>query len=188
MTLFSLDDVTPVIADETDYWVAPQAQVVGAVRLGRAVSVWFGAVIRGDNEWIEIGARTNVQDGAVLHSDPGSPLHIGEDCTVGHRAILHGCTLGDGVLVGMGAIVMNGAVIGHGSVVGAGAVVTEGKQFPERSLIVGCPAKVVRTLSDQTRVDATRDALAYVAKSRRFRERMRALGSIEGNETDLRAS
>jgi carbonic anhydrase/acetyltransferase-like protein (isoleucine patch superfamily) len=177
MTIFALDGVTPCGITEVSCWIAPQAQVIGAVKLANGVSVWFGAVIRGDNEWIEIGARTNVQDGAVLHSDPGSPLRVGEDCTIGHRAILHGCTIGDRVLVGMGAIVMNGAQIGAGSIVGAGAIVTEGKQFPERSLIVGFPAKVLRTLPESSPDETVQNAQAYVAKSSRFREGLRRIDS-----------
>ena len=120
--------------------------VIGKVRLLNSASVWFGAVLRGDNEWIEIGEGSNVQDNSTCHTDRGFPLTIGKNCTVGHNVILHGCTLEDGALVGMGSIVMNGARIGRGSIVGAGSVITEGKEFPEYSLIIGSPARVVRTL------------------------------------------
>src|SRR5436189_17640 len=130
MPLFALGLYRPQLPAADRHWIAPGAQVVGRVTLGAEASVWFNAVIRGDNEVIRIGARTNIQDGAVLHSDEGSPLTIGADCTIGHRAILHGCTIEDGCLIGMGATILNGAVIGRGSLVGANALVTEGKVFP----------------------------------------------------------
>ena len=127
-------------------WIALSAELIGDVHLGEGASVWFGAVIRADNTPIVVGARTNVQEGAMLHSDPGTPCTVGEGCTIGHHAILHGCTLGTHVLVGMGAIVLNRAVIGEGCLIGAGALVTEGKAFPPGSLIVGSPARAVRQL------------------------------------------
>ncbi|MGB0508277.1 MAG: gamma carbonic anhydrase family protein, partial [Pikeienuella sp.] len=148
MTLFALDGVEPVTPEDDDYWVAPGAQVMGNVVLRKGASVWFNAVLRGDNELIEVGVDSNVQDGAVLHTDPGCPLVIGENCTIGHQAILHGCTIGDGALIGMGATILNGAVIGPGCLVGANALVTEGKEFPAASLIVGSPAKAVRQLDE----------------------------------------
>lgn len=147
-------------------WVAPSADVIGDVVLGEDVSVWFGAVIRGDNTTIPIGARSNVQEGAMLHSDPGSPLTVGEDCTIGHHAILHGCTIGDRVLIGMGATVLNNAVIPDDCLVGAGALVTEGKTFPPRSLIVGSPAKAVRELSDAAVAGLRMSAAHYVENGR----------------------
>jgi carbonic anhydrase/acetyltransferase-like protein (isoleucine patch superfamily) len=147
-------------------WVAPSADVVGDVVLGEDVSVWFGAVIRGDNTTIPIGARSNIQEGAMLHSDPGSPLTVGEDCTIGHHAILHGCTIGNRVLIGMGATVLNGAVIGEDSIVGANALVTEGKTFPPRSLIVGAPARAVRELDDRAVAGLKVSALHYVENGR----------------------
>ena len=147
-------------------WVAPSADVIGDVVLAEDVSVWFGAVIRGDNTTIPIGARSNVQEGAMLHSDPGSPLSVGEDCTIGHHAILHGCTIGDRVLIGMGAIVLNNAVIADDCIVGAGALVTEGKTFPAGSLIVGSPARAVRQLDDRAIAMLKVSAEHYVANGR----------------------
>jgi carbonic anhydrase/acetyltransferase-like protein (isoleucine patch superfamily) len=141
-----------------------------------SASVWFGAVLRGDNEWIEIGENSNVQDNSTCHTDRGFPLTIGKDCTVGHNVILHGCTLEDGALVGMGSIVMNGARIGRGSIVGAGAVITEGKQFPEHSLIIGAPARVIRTL-DPAQVAAMGSAAKfYVGNGPRFKKGLKKLG------------
>lgn len=170
MPRYALDGVQPRLppADDTVF-IAPGAHVVGAVELGAEVSVWFGAVIRGDNEPIRIGEGTNVQDGAVLHSDPGSPLAIGRNCTIGHRAVVHGCTVGDNTLIGMGAVVLNGARIGHNSLVGAGALVTENKVFPDNSLIVGSPAKAIRTLDEATIEGLRRSAETYRRNARRFR-------------------
>lgn len=147
-------------------WVAPSADVVGDVTLGEDVSVWFRAVIRADNTPIPIGARSNVQEGAMLHSDPGSPLTIGEDVTIGHHAILHGCTIGHRVLIGMGATVLNGAVIADDCLVGAGALVTEGKTFPPGSLIVGSPAKAVRQLDERAIAMLKVSAAHYVENGR----------------------
>lgn len=147
-------------------WVAPSADVIGDVVLGEDVSVWFRAVIRADNTPIPIGPRSNVQEGAMLHSDPGSPLTIGEDVTVGHHAILHGCTIGNRVLIGMGANVLNNAVIADDCLVGAGALVTEGKTFPPGSLIVGSPAKAVRQLDDRAIAMLKVSAAHYVANGR----------------------
>ena len=146
MPIYELDGIAPELPEDGDYWVAPDAHVIGRVKLGSEVGVWFGAVIRGDNEPIVVGARTNIQEGATLHTDPGFPLTIGEGCTIGHQAIVHSCTLGDNVLVGMGATILNGAKIGANSLVGANALVTEGKEFPDGSLIVGTPAKAISQL------------------------------------------
>ena len=144
MAIYELDGQAPDLPADGNYFIAETATVIGKVRLHKSASVWFGAVLRGDNEWIEIGEGSNVQDNSTCHTDLGFPLTIGKNCTVGHNVILHGCTLEDGALVGMGSIVMNGARIGRGSIVGAGAVITEGKQFPEHSLIIGAPARVIR--------------------------------------------
>jgi carbonic anhydrase/acetyltransferase-like protein (isoleucine patch superfamily) len=168
MPLYALDDRTPRFAARGRIWIAPDAHVIGDVVLEEDVSIWFGAVLRGDNEPIVIGARSNVQEGAMLHADPGFPLTVGAEVTVGHHAILHGCTVGAGALIGMGATVLNGARIGAGSLVGANALVTEGKEFPENSLIIGSPAKAVRTL-DNAAVERLRaSAMHYVKNARRF--------------------
>ncbi|MBA4040551.1 MAG: gamma carbonic anhydrase family protein [Sphingobium sp.] len=164
MPRYEIDGKTPLL-DPEGVWIAPSADVIGDVRLGAHASVWFGAVIRGDNTPIIVGARSNVQEGAMLHSDPGAPLTIGEACTIGHHAILHGCTVEDLVLIGMGAIVLNRALIGTGSIVGAGALVTEGKVFPPNSLIVGSPARIARTLDETAQAMLRASADHYVAKS-----------------------
>lgn len=149
MPLFSLDDVRPELPASGNYWIAPDAMLIGKVRLAEGASVWFTAVLRGDNEWIEIGERSNVQDGCVVHTDPGFPVTIGVGCTIGHRAVVHGCTIGDNSLIGMGAVLLNGAKIGKNSIVGAGALVTEGKEFPDNSLIVGAPGRRIRELDEK---------------------------------------
>jgi carbonic anhydrase/acetyltransferase-like protein (isoleucine patch superfamily) len=174
--IFSLDAVQPEFEDASSNWVAPDAVLIGRVRLARDASIWFGAVLRGDNEPIMIGAGSNVQEHTVMHTDIGFPLDVGRGCTIGHRAILHGCTIGDNSLIGMGAIILNGARIGANSLVGAGALVTEGKEFPERSLIVGAPAKAIRTLDDAA-VERLREAAAhYVENARRFRAGLKPVG------------
>ena len=166
MPLYEIGGQRPQIAE--DAWVAPSADLIGDVHLAALTSVWFGAVIRADNTPILIGARTNIQEGAMCHSDPGAPLTIGDDVTVGHHAILHGCTIGNGTLIGMGATILNRAVIGAGSLVGAGALVTEGKSFPPGSLIVGSPARAVRDLSEEQVAGLRASAAGYVEKARRF--------------------
>jgi carbonic anhydrase/acetyltransferase-like protein (isoleucine patch superfamily) len=176
MPIYELDGQAPEFPASGDYFIADTATVIGKVRLHDSASVWFGAVLRGDNEWIEIGENSNVQDNATCHTDPGFPLLIGKNCTVGHNVILHGCTLEDGALVGMGSIVMNGAKIGRGSVVGAGAVITEGKQFPEHSLIIGAPARVIRTL-DAAQVERMGSAArSYVKNGPRYVRGLRKIG------------
>jgi carbonic anhydrase/acetyltransferase-like protein (isoleucine patch superfamily) len=156
MPIYELDGQGPDLPADGNYFIADTATVIGKVRLKSGTSVWFGAVLRGDNEWIELGGGSNIQDNCVCHTDAGFPLTIGKNCTIGHNAILHGCTIEDGALIGMGATVLNGARIGRSSIVGANSVVTTGKQFPENSLILGAPARVIRTLQpDQiTTVDA----------------------------------
>ena len=167
MALYRFNQHSPVLP-EGFYWVADSAQVIGQVVLKAESSIWFGAVLRGDNEPITLGEGSNIQENSVLHTDMGFPLTIGAGCTIGHNAILHGCTIGNNSLVGMGAIVLNGAVIGENCLIGAGALVTEGKQIPDNSLVVGSPAKVVRTL-DADAVAALRlSASHYVENARRF--------------------
>ena len=169
MPLYEIDGMSPQFDDRDSNWIAPDAVLIGDVRIGRNAGVWFGAVIRGDNETITIGEETNVQEHTVMHTDPGFPLSIGRGCTIGHRALLHGCTVGDNSLIGMGAIVLNGARIGRNCLVGAGALVTEGKEFPDNSLIVGSPAKVVRSLDAEAEQRLRDSAAHYVANGRRFR-------------------
>jgi carbonic anhydrase/acetyltransferase-like protein (isoleucine patch superfamily) len=168
MPVHSLDSAAPDLPPAGEFWIAPDAHVIGRVRLGRDVGVWFGAVLRGDNELIDIGARTNIQEHAMLHTDMGSPLSVGEGCTIGHRAILHGCSIGSNSLVGMGAIILNNARIGSNCLVGAGALVTEGKEFPDNSLIVGSPAKAIRTLDEAAEKGLRLSAEGYVRNWRRF--------------------
>jgi carbonic anhydrase/acetyltransferase-like protein (isoleucine patch superfamily) len=168
MPLYEIEGLRPTLPEDGSSWVAPSADLIGDVRLGREVGIWFGAVIRADNTPIVLGDRTNIQEGAMLHSDPGVPLTLGEDCTIGHHAILHGCTIGDRVLVGMGATVLNHAVIGEDSLIGAGALVTEGKSFPPRSLIVGSPARAVRALTDEQVAALKGAAVGYAERQGRF--------------------
>lgn len=166
MPRYAIDGHAPQVPG--DSWIAPSADVIGDVQLGHEVGIWFGAVIRADNTPIVLGDRTNVQEGCMLHSDPGVPLTVGEDCTIGHHAILHGCTIGDRVLIGMGATVLNNAVIGDDCLVGAGALVTEGKTFPPGSLIVGSPAKVVRELSPEAIAALKASAAGYASRQAHF--------------------
>ena len=168
MPLFALDGVAPQFVNRASSFVAHDATLIGKIVVGREASIWFGAVLRGDNEPIVIGDGSNVQEHAVMHTDMGFPLTIGARCTIGHRATLHGCQVGDNCLIGMGAIVLNGAKIGANSIVGAGALVTEGKVFPDNSLIVGAPAKAIRTLDAETAARIRASAEHYVANARRF--------------------
>ena len=174
MPLYEIDGKAPRLAESA--WVAPSADLIGDVVLCEEVSIWFGAVIRADNTMILVGQRSNVQEGAMLHSDPGVPCTIGEDVTIGHHAMLHGCTVGDRSLIGMGATVLNRAVIGEDSLVGACALVTEGKVFPPRSLILGNPARVVRELDDETVATLRKSAAGYVARSRTFATGLKRVG------------
>ena len=166
MTLMRLDDVNPELDPES--WVAANATLIGRVRLGKAASVWFGAVLRGDNDWITVGTRSNVQDGCVLHTDMGYPLDIGADCTIGHLAMLHGCSIGRNSLIGIGAVVLNGARIGQNCLIGAKALITEGKTIPDGSLVKGAPGKVVRPLTDAEIAGLTASAAHYAANWRRY--------------------
>ncbi|WP_247872411.1 gamma carbonic anhydrase family protein [Azospirillum sp. TSO35-2] len=165
--IYDLDDLRPDIADDIA-WIAPDATVIGNVRMQRDSSVWFGAVLRGDNDLIDIGVAANIQDGCMLHTDPGFPLTVGDRCTVGHRAILHGCTIGSGTVVGMGATILNGAVIGRNCMIGANALVTEGKQIPDNSVVMGAPGKTVRTLDEVAQAQLQTLADHYVHNGRRF--------------------
>lgn len=171
--IYALDGIHPSVAG--DVWIAPDANVIGDVRLDAGASVWFGATLRGDTEHIVVGAGSNVQDGCVLHTDRGFPLEIGAEVTVGHGAILHGCTIGDGSLIGMGATVLNGAVIGEGSLIGAGALVTEGKAIPPGSVVMGSPAKVVRELDAAGLAMLRASAEHYRMNAARFRNGLRAV-------------
>lgn len=180
MSIYSLDGVAPEI--DPTAWVAPSADVMGRVRLQAESSVWFGVVLRGDNELIDIGVRSNIQDGVVAHTDIGAPLVVGADCTIGHKAIIHGCTIEEGSLIGMGATILNGARIGAGSLVGASALVTEGKVFPPRSLIVGAPAVVKRTLTEEQVADLLESARRYAENARRFRAGLVARAGAAANE------
>lgn len=159
----SLGDHHPSI--DPRVWVAKSADVIGQVRLEADVSVWFGAVVRGDNDTISVGRGSNLQDGVVVHADPGFPCHIGEHCVIGHRAVLHGCQIGNEVLIGIGAIVLNGAVIPDGCLVGAGALVPEGKVLEPDSLYVGVPARKLRSLTPDDRAKIRRNAEGYVARA-----------------------
>lgn len=176
MPLYALDDRTPTLPADDRYWVAPDANVIGKVILGEDVGIWFGATLRGDNEPIIVGARSNIQEGTVVHTDPGKPVIIGEGCTIGHGAIIHGCTIGSNSLIGMGATVLNGAVIGNNCLVGANALVTEGKIFPDNSLIVGSPAKAVRTLDAEAVEGLKRSAEGYVRNWQRFKRGLKPIG------------
>ena len=175
MPIYSLDGVEPILPADGRYWIAPDAHVIGRVRLGSDVSVWFGSVLRGDNELIDLGERTNVQEGCMFHTDMGFPMTIGAGCTIGHHAILHGCTVAENSLIGMGATVLNGARIGRNCIVGANALVTEGKEFADNSLIVGAPAKAIRTLDDAAAERLRQAALHYVQNFNRFAKGLKRL-------------
>jgi carbonic anhydrase/acetyltransferase-like protein (isoleucine patch superfamily) len=173
MAIYELDGRIPRIADSA--WVADNAQVMGQVVLDEDSSVWFGVTLRGDTETITVGRGSNVQDGSVLHADVGFPLVLGENVTVGHMVMLHGCTIGDGSLIGIGAVVLNGAKIGRHCLVGAGSLVTEGKEFPDGSMILGSPARVVRTLSAEQIEGLRQSAQHYVDNARRYRNGLKCL-------------
>ena len=174
MPLYALDGIAPEI-DEAVAWIAPTTVLVGQVVVKADAGIWFGVVARGDNEPITIGARSNVQENVVLHTDMGFPLTIGAGCTIGHKAMLHGCTIGDNTLIGMGATVLNGAVIGRDCLIGAGALITEGKVIPDGSLVVGVPGKVIRQLDAEAIAGLTRSAEGYVRNARRFAAGLEAI-------------
>ncbi len=170
MSLYALGSITPKV--DADAWIAPGCHVIGDVVVAKAASIWFGSILRGDNECITIGAGSNVQENCVLHTDMGFPLSIGEDCTIGHKAMLHGCVIGDNTLVGMGATVLNGAVIGKKCLIGAGALITEGKTIPDGTLVMGVPGKVVRSLDDAEIGGLQLSARHYQENAARFRRDM----------------
>ncbi len=173
MSLYALGDVTPQVAD--DAWIAPGSHIIGHIVLEAKTSVWFGCTLRGDNERITVGAGSNVQENCVLHTDMGYPLIIGAGCTIGHKAMLHGCQIGENSLIGMGATVLNGAKIGKNCLIGAGALITEGKTIPDGSLVMGAPGKVVRSLDDAA-IDRIRlSALHYQENARRFSYHLKRL-------------
>ena len=174
--IYELDGQKPDLPEQGRYWVAPSAAVIGRVRLNTDCSIWFGAVLRGDNEWIELGERSQIQDNAMLHTDPGFPITIGPGCVIGHNVILHGCIIGAHTLIGMGAIVLNGARVGANSLVGAGALITEGKSFPEKSLIVGAPARAIRTLDEAAAVGIAAGAEFYVGNFKRYAKGLKPIG------------
>ncbi len=176
MPVYALDDIEPELPPQGRCWIAPDAHVIGRVRLGEDASVWFGSVLRGDNEWIEVGTRSNVQESCTLHTDMGFPLTIGPNCTIGHNVVLHGCTIGENSLIGMGAIVLNGARIAPNSLVGAGALVTEGKEFPPNSLIVGSPARAVRTLDEKGIAMLRGGAEWYVQRGQQYAKGLKRIG------------
>jgi carbonic anhydrase/acetyltransferase-like protein (isoleucine patch superfamily) len=176
MAIYELDGERPELPAEGRYWIADTATVIGRVRLLDEASVWFGSVLRGDNEWIELGARSQIQDNATLHTDPGFPIAIGADCVIGHNVVLHGCSVGDNSLIGMGAIILNGARIGRNSLVGAGALVTEGKAFPDNSLIVGSPARVIRPLDEAAAKMIANGAGIYVRRWQQYAKGLKPIG------------
>ena len=182
MTLFALDGIEPTLPDSGNYWIAGDANIIGNVVIGDQVSVWFGSTLRGDNEPIVIGEGSNVQENCVVHTDPGYPFHLGRNCTVGHKAMLHGCIIGDNSLIGMGATILNGARIGSNAVVGACSLVTEGKEFPDFSLLMGTPAKLVRRLTADEVAEFGAAAEHYRRNIPLYRRHLRRLtGRTDGN-------
>lgn len=166
--LFSLAATSPVLPPEGEYWIAPDAVLIGDVRLKREASIWFGTVLRADDDMIEIGERSNIQDGCVLHVDPGNPLTIGEDCTIGHKVMLHGCTIGANTLIGMNSTILNGARIGRNCLIGANTLITENKVIPDNSLVMGAPGRVVREIDEAGVQSLTEGAALYVRRWRRY--------------------
>ncbi|GGE24418.1 gamma carbonic anhydrase family protein [Primorskyibacter flagellatus] len=173
--IYALDGIAPDFPEDGDYWVAPDANVIGRVVLESGASVWFGATLRGDNEIIRIGRGSNVQENTVMHTDMGCPLTVGENCTIGHKAMLHGCAIGDNSLIGMGATILNNAVIGRNCLIGAGALVTEGKEIPDNSMVLGSPGKVVKELGPEWVDRLKASALGYQRNMRRFRDGLKPL-------------
>lgn len=176
MPIYEINGIKPDLPSEGRYYIADTAVVVGRVRLKADASIWFGAVLRGDNEWIEIGERSDVQDNCTIHTDPGFPVTIGANSLVGHNVVLHGCAIGDNSLIGMGAVLLNGVRIGNNSMVGAGALVTEGKQFPDNALIVGSPARAIRTLDEKAIAAIREGADIYVRRGQSYRRELKRIG------------
>lgn len=176
MTVYALDGISPELPEDGDFWIAPDANVIGKVTLLSGASVWFGCTLRGDNERITVGTGSNLQENCVLHTDMGFPLTIGSNCTIGHKAMLHGCTIRDGSLIGMGATILNGAIIGKGCLIGAGALITEGKEIPDGSLVMGAPGKVVRQLDAKAIAGIEAAAIHYQENMRRYRNGMKDVG------------
>jgi carbonic anhydrase/acetyltransferase-like protein (isoleucine patch superfamily) len=175
MTVYSLGGKTPSLPSEGDYWIAPNAAVMGNVVLKKNASIWFNVTVRGDNDPIEIGENTNIQDGSVLHTDVGMPLIIGKNVTVGHMVMLHGCTIGDNSLIGIGSIILNGAKIGRNCLIGANSLITEGKEIPDNSMVMGAPGKVVREVSEGQIQMLTGSALHYVENWKRYQKGLTAV-------------
>ena len=177
MPLYALGDAEPVLPPDGRFWIAPNAQLMGRIVLKEDVSIWWGAILRGDNDPITVGERSNVQDGSVLHTDEGTPLTIGEDVTIGHMVMLHGCSIGDGSLIGIGSIVLNGARIGKGCLVGANTLITEGKEFPDNSMIVGSPGRVLKTLTpEQGAMIAPTGQLTTSSNWKRYARELKVVG------------
>ncbi len=175
MTLYSLGQLSPELPADGDFWIAPDANVIGQVVLQSATSIWFGCTLRGDNELILIGQGSNIQENTIMHTDKGYPLTVGKGCTIGHKAMLHGCTIGDNSLIGMGATVLNGAKIGKNCLIGANALITENKVIPDGSLVMGSPGKVVRQLDEEGIAGLRRSALHYQDNMRKFRSELKAI-------------
>jgi carbonic anhydrase/acetyltransferase-like protein (isoleucine patch superfamily) len=176
MPIYELDGQAPEFPGDGRYWVAETAVLIGRVRLKSHSSVWFSAVLRGDNEWIELGERSQIQDNATLHTDPGFPMTIGRNCVIGHKVVLHGCTIGDNSLIGMGAIMLNGSKVGNNCLVGAGALITEGKEFPDNSMILGAPARVIRPVDDKMAAMIAAGADIYVRRWQQYAKGLKRIG------------
>ena len=176
MPIYELDGQGPEFPADGQYWVAETAVLIGRVRLKSHASVWFGAVLRGDNEWIEIGERSQIQDNATLHTDPGFPMVIGSNCVIGHKVMLHGCMVGNNTLIGMGATMLNGSKVGNNSLVGAGSLITERKTFPDNSMIVGAPARVIRPVDEAMSKMIAGGAEIYVKRWQQYAKRLKRIG------------
>jgi carbonic anhydrase/acetyltransferase-like protein (isoleucine patch superfamily) len=175
MPLYAIDDIQPELPDSQDFWIAPDATLIGRVRLKQHASVWFGAVLRGDNDWITVGENSNVQDLSVIHTDPHQPTTIGRNVTVGHKVILHSCTIGDGSLIGMGSVILNRTTIGKNCLIGANTLIPEGKEIPDGSMVIGQPGRVVRTLTEAQLAMLKASAEVYVLNYQRFRDRLKQI-------------